>query len=231
VPGKSQAVVGTWTSPRVPYQLEVRSAMLIETGMDVYTRDELARHCHNEQFETHYEMSADDENGNEIDAGTWSKVESGDLGNVIYWESGFEASGEVQSILSQLEEVGEENVDWESLIGEHSYFAGIENADFRPLYDVTEFETCFDDFLAIEEEPTENFLGLLFTALPPVEYPEGGTNPSRMHQGAKRCEAYKRETRFGQARLWRRFTSRRISRPSAPALPPIALVGRPRLAG
>jgi hypothetical protein len=34
----------------VPYQLEVGSAMLIETGTDVYTRDELARHCHNKQF-------------------------------------------------------------------------------------------------------------------------------------------------------------------------------------
>jgi hypothetical protein len=33
-------------------------------------------------------------------------------------EAGFEALGEVQSILSQLEEVGEESVDWKSLIGE-----------------------------------------------------------------------------------------------------------------
>jgi hypothetical protein len=57
--------------------------------------------------------------------------------------------------LSQLEEVGEENVDWESLIGEHSYFAGIENADFPPLYDARDFEMCFDDFLAIVKEPTE----------------------------------------------------------------------------
>ena len=63
-------------------------------------------------------MSADDENGDEVDAGTWTKVASGDLGDVIYWEAGFEALGEVQSILSQLEEVGEENVDWKSLIGE-----------------------------------------------------------------------------------------------------------------
>jgi hypothetical protein len=100
-------------------------------------------------------MSADDENGDEVDAGTWTKVASGELGDMIYWETGFEALGEVQSILSRLEEVGEENVDWEILIGEHSYFAGIENADFPPLYDVTDFETCFDDFLAIVKEPTE----------------------------------------------------------------------------
>ena len=62
-------------------------------------------------------------------------------------------------------EVGEENVDWESLIGEHSYFAGIENADFPPLYDVTEFETCFDDFLAIEEEPEYEMPGQSFDSL------------------------------------------------------------------
>jgi hypothetical protein len=77
------------------------------------------------------------------------------LGDVIYWEAGFEALGEVQSILSQLEEVGEENVDWKSLICEHSYFAGIQNADFAPLYDERDFETCFDDFLAIVKEPEE----------------------------------------------------------------------------
>jgi hypothetical protein len=49
-------------------------------------------------------MSADDENGDEVDAGTWTKVASGDLGDIIYWETGFEALGEVQSILSRLEE-------------------------------------------------------------------------------------------------------------------------------
>jgi hypothetical protein len=100
-------------------------------------------------------MSEDDENGDEVDAGTWTKVASGELGDVVYWETGFEALGEVQSILSQLEEVGEENVDWKSLIGEHSYFAGIKNADFSPLYNECDFEVCFDDFLAIVEEPEE----------------------------------------------------------------------------
>jgi hypothetical protein len=109
-------------------------------------------------------MSADDENDDEVDAGTWTKVASGDLGDVIYWETGFEALGEVQSILSQLEEVGEENVDWKSLIGEHSYFARIENADFPPLYDESDFETRFDDFLAIVKEPE-----------PPGGWPPGPT--------------------------------------------------------
>ena len=110
-------------------------------------------------------MSADDENGDEVDADTWTEVASGDPGDVIYWKAGFKALGEVQSILSQLEEVGEENVDWKSLIGEHSYLAGIKIADFPPLYDVTEFETCFDDFLAIEEEPEYEMPGQSFDSL------------------------------------------------------------------
>jgi hypothetical protein len=29
------------------------SALLIESGTDVYTQDELARHCHNKQFKCH----------------------------------------------------------------------------------------------------------------------------------------------------------------------------------
>jgi hypothetical protein len=98
-------------------------------------------------------MSADDQNGDEVEASTWTKVASGDLGDVIYWEAGFEALGEVQSILSRLEEVGEESVDWKSLVGEHSYFAGIENTNFPPLYDESDFETWFDDFLAVIKEP------------------------------------------------------------------------------
>jgi hypothetical protein len=92
----------------------------------------------------------------EVDDDNWTKVASGDLGDVIYWEAGFEALGEVRSILSQLEEVGEENVDWKSLVGEHSYFADIEDADFPPLYDERDFETWFDDFLAVVKEPTGN---------------------------------------------------------------------------
>jgi hypothetical protein len=38
-------------------------------------------------------MSADDENCDEVDADTWTEVASGDLGDVIYWEIGFEALG------------------------------------------------------------------------------------------------------------------------------------------
>ena len=42
------------------------------------------RHCHKKQFKSHSEMSADDENGDEVDAGTWTEVASGDPGDVIY---------------------------------------------------------------------------------------------------------------------------------------------------
>jgi hypothetical protein len=97
-------------------------------------------------------MSAD-KIEDEVDDETWTKVASGDLGDVIDLEADFEALGEVQSILSQLEKVGEENVDWKSLVGERSYFANIEDADFPPLYDERDFETCFDDLLAVVKEP------------------------------------------------------------------------------
>jgi hypothetical protein len=101
------------------------------------------------------QMSAVNQNEDEVDDDSWTKVASGYLGDVIYWATGFEALGEVQSILSQLEEVGEENVDWKSLIGEHSYFESIEDADFPPLYNEGDFEIWFDGFLAVVKEPTD----------------------------------------------------------------------------
>jgi hypothetical protein len=98
-------------------------------------------------------QSGDDvENGNDVDPGTWTKVASGDIGDMIYWKPGFEALGKVRSILSQLEEVGKENVDWKSLIGEHSYFEILEHSNFPPLYNFRDFET-WEDFLAIVKEP------------------------------------------------------------------------------
>jgi hypothetical protein len=101
-------------------------------------------------------MSTDNENGDEVDPNTWTKVASGGLGDIIHWEPGFEALGEVQWILSNLEEIGEQNVDWKSLIGEHSYFASIEGSDFPPLYDERDFETLFGDFLTVVTESTED---------------------------------------------------------------------------
>jgi len=50
-------------------------------------------------------MSADNQNGDDVengadvDPGTWTKVASGDIGNMIYWKPGFEALGKVRSIL------------------------------------------------------------------------------------------------------------------------------------
>jgi hypothetical protein len=40
------------------------------------------------------------------------------------------------------------------LIGEHSYFEILEQSDFPPLYDVRDFETWWEDFLAIAKELT-----------------------------------------------------------------------------
>jgi hypothetical protein len=50
-------------------------------------------------------MSAD-KIEDEVDDDTWTKVASGDLSDVIDWEADFEALGEVQSVLSQLEGSG-----------------------------------------------------------------------------------------------------------------------------
>jgi hypothetical protein len=45
-------------------------------------------------------------------------VASGELGDQVDWEPGFEALGEVRKILSQLEELGEEeSIDWDTIIG------------------------------------------------------------------------------------------------------------------
>jgi hypothetical protein len=108
---------------------------------------------HNQAVWISYQMSAG-KNEDEGDDDTSTKVAYGYLGDLIFWEGGFEALGEVQSILSHLEEEGEKNVDWKSLIGEHSYFAVIKEANFPPLYDETDFETWFDDLFAVVTEPT-----------------------------------------------------------------------------
>jgi hypothetical protein len=50
---KSQVAARTCTNHRVPHRLEVGSAILTENGTNAYTRDEIARHCHNKQFKSH----------------------------------------------------------------------------------------------------------------------------------------------------------------------------------
>jgi hypothetical protein len=76
-----------------------------------------------------------------IDPSDWTKVASGEIAGNIYWERGFEALGNVASILSQFEELGDsEDIDWTMVIGDHRYFEPIRSADFPPLYNVRDFE-------------------------------------------------------------------------------------------
>jgi hypothetical protein len=88
-----------------------------------------------------------------VDLEAWTLVASGYIGDVISWKPGFEALGEAQHILSQLENLGgRKAIDWVALIADNHYFAGIELADFPPLYNEKDFEFIFDDFLALVHE-------------------------------------------------------------------------------
>jgi hypothetical protein len=90
-----------------------------------------------------------------VDPNQWVKVASGNIGDKIWWEAGFEVLGEVRSILVQLEEIGdEETIDWKIIIGDHLYFEPMSYAEFPPLYNEQDFETLSsNEFLAIIEEP------------------------------------------------------------------------------
>jgi hypothetical protein len=92
-------------------------------------------------------------------------VASGEIGDQVDWERGFEALGEVRGILSQLEELGEEeSIDWDTVVGDHHYFDGIRSY-FPPLYNESDFEDVFGDFLAIIREPLNEMPGMSFNQL------------------------------------------------------------------
>ena len=84
----------------------------------------------------------------EVSEESWVLVCEGQIGDMSDWESGFEVFGEVASVLNDLESVQDE-IDWSELIGSHSYFSDLSDADFPPLYDVNNFEMFLDGFLCI----------------------------------------------------------------------------------
>ena len=90
----------------------------------------------------------------EVDKKSWILVCEGELGDMSHWEPGFEVFDEVKSVLCGLEDV-EDEIDWPELIGNHSYFSGLSNADFPPLYRESEFGIWFDDFLFIADDDEE----------------------------------------------------------------------------
>jgi hypothetical protein len=86
-------------------------------------------------------------------------IASGEIGDQVDWEPGFEALGEVQWILSHFEDLGdEESIDWGAIIGGHHYFDGIRSY-FPPLYNQSDFEDVFREFLAIIREPSQREAG------------------------------------------------------------------------
>jgi hypothetical protein len=86
-----------------------------------------------------------------VDSKSWVLVCEGEIGEMSYWENGFEVLGEVASVLNDLEEVQDE-IDWSELIGSHSYFSELAHADYPPLYNEDAFEELFDDFLFVEND-------------------------------------------------------------------------------
>jgi hypothetical protein len=88
----------------------------------------------------------------------WVLVCEGEIGDMSYWESGFEVFGEVASVLNSLEGVQDE-IDWSELIGSHSYFSALAEADFPPLYNEDGFETWLDGFLFIPDDDEDKDYG------------------------------------------------------------------------
>jgi|SRR5215813_10679081 len=86
-----------------------------------------------------------------VDKKSWVLVCEGHVGDVSYWKRGFQVFGEVASVLNDLESVQDE-IDWSELIGSHSYFSNLSEADFPPLYNEDDFEACFDEFLFIADD-------------------------------------------------------------------------------
>lgn len=87
------------------------------------------------------------------DRATWKLAATGEISDVITWKPAFKVIGEVHSLLSDLEELGEENVDWDLLLAGLPRFADLRHLFFPPLYDETEFDSI-DGFLTLTKEPS-----------------------------------------------------------------------------
>jgi hypothetical protein len=116
-----------------------------------------------ESIEEEDEENVQEEEEEPIERKGMILVASGELGDQVDWEPGFEALGEVRGILSRLEWLGKkESIDWDTNIGDHHYFDGIPSY-FPPLYDESDFEDVFREFLAIIRDPTNEMPGMTST--------------------------------------------------------------------
>ena len=98
-----------------------------------------------------------------VDKKSWVLVCEGEVGDSGYWKRGFQVFGEVASVLNDLESVQGE-IDWSELIGSHSYFSDLSDADFPPLYNADGFEMWLDGFLFIRNDESPDYgPGMSFT--------------------------------------------------------------------
>jgi hypothetical protein len=119
-----------------------------------------------EEEEEHIEAEDEEQDEEPIEREGEILVASGEIGDSIDWESGFQALGEVQWILSHFEELGdEESIDWDTIIGDHHYFDGIQSISFPPLYHERDFAWAFSGFLAIIRDPINEMPGMTFNRL------------------------------------------------------------------
>jgi len=86
------------------------------------------------------------------DSEVWVLAASGELGDAVYWEPGFEAVERARDLLCSLEEIGQKKVDWRYLLQGLSNLSVIEKMSFPPLYTENAFDEI-DGFLTITEEP------------------------------------------------------------------------------
>ena len=86
------------------------------------------------------------------DSDVWALAASGQLGDAVYWETGFEAVERARELLCYLEEIGQKKIDWRYLLQGLPSLDVIETMDFPPLYKEDAFDEI-DGFLTITEEP------------------------------------------------------------------------------
>ena len=88
----------------------------------------------------------------DIDTDTWILAAHGELGDMVHWEPAFESIEHTRSMLCLLEEISEDQVDWDSLLSGLPKLQTVESMDFPPLYNQRAFNEI-DGFLTLEEEP------------------------------------------------------------------------------
>jgi hypothetical protein len=99
-----------------------------------------------------------------VDNKTWILAAHGELGDVVYWEPKFEPIEHARYLLCLLEEVGEDQVDWKSLLSCLPNLEILESMDFPPLYVERAFDEI-DGFLTIEDEPVIERPGASFNRI------------------------------------------------------------------